>query len=847
MGIFERRVPLSEEQMHEVRQKTLLAGRDVVKDVVGNREILSGTTEEQELQQTVQSFLVKVGERAGQRGFFTKEERADLVVELAEKIEAVLLALQVEDRHRLDSFVSSVPQTVEETLRSFARDISDLEEELARSSEGAEQEELQVTKTELEWFRDGLWQQVKRGDLRMDDRMSSEERQAFAKDVVSLEGKVGVEVVGKSTSELANETAEAMVDEYHRMLVGHLIFMTLEASYSREELQAHLKEVVPEGITIDLDGIWKDVEKDRTENHPKELSKLQIYGRVMKELFSGHTLTATGFSAGTILLGYLAPQMAGQFGDFGRSGKTEDAVEGAGFGMVSSLAQVELSRRLSLFLHGRLYAESGLASKILYAVIQSSPELFSTQDRALVRQYVQDAIESIGALAQQTIEGLGTHLAQTVGLAAASVTRLHNPALFGPVLLAAGINTFIAKRADRFMSEAQHEVRQASAQFTKRFDEAMEVRAKRGGGQSMEREIMERLKLAQDALVNTAAKYQQGGGLVMPLVLLLNAMLMDRGRPDFFADYAEGSMYSMQLSQSIASLTTDVARIGQAIDPIFRLLEITKEFHEGGHVVPELWDVEFVDVHYKKLSLSSLHLTPGEIVTVVGESGSGKSTLLELLYGFTPDRGLVFIDDVKKTDVNMRQYRDGVAVANQFFAVETASFIDNLTGKELPFDASVFTSMVQEYGFESWMREISNAEPSESIESIGQRLILNKDAELSGGELKKFALFSIDYRLRVLPDEVKMILLDEPTSGADPLLKQSVFRMIQRLRTDHPDKTIVIVNHDYALYKYLPEESRILGVDKQSGILIQDETLSEARRNEGAPFLHVFHMEQEVE
>ena len=839
MRIFERRVPLTEGQRKEVGENVVTAGKVELVSVVGEREKMFESKAREELEVAVQEFLARVMERAGRREFFDVAERQELVERLSVKIEAVLHELEEQDKRRLASFVEDEPQSVEATLRSFDEDLARLEGELEAGPDERDAEELRATRDDLRFFRDGLWRQVQLGHMKLEDFMSSEEKQSFVQDVELLGERAGVAQTGKSAAELSVKAAEAMVDEYHRMLAAHKILLALEASYSEEELRAHLEEAVPEGISIDVEGLWREMNVRHEGEKPDELSKLRLYGRIMAELFKDHKLMAAGLSGGTVLLGYLAPQMAGKFGDFGRSGNMGDAVEGAGFGMASALAQVELSRHMSLFLNERLYAESGLASKIMEAVVRSSPDLFTRKDRAMLRQYVTDAVESVGSVAHHTIEGLGTHLAQTIGLAAASVTRLRNPALFGPVVLAAGINTFLAKRADKVVPEAHNDVREASAQLIKRLDEAMEVRATRGGGRTVESEVVARLKDAQNALVTTVAKYQQGGGLVMPLVLLLNAMLMDRSRPDFFADYAEGSMYSMQLSQSLASLTQAVARIGQAVDPIRRLSELTREFHEGGHVMPESWDVEFTDVRYKKLSIPSLRVTPGELVTVVGETGAGKSRMLELLYGFTPDRGLVLIDDVPKSDVAMRAYRDGIAVANQFFATETASFIDNITGADLPYDAEAFTAVVEAYGFEAWMRQVAKADASESLESVGRRLVLNKDAELSGGELKKFSLLSIDYRLRVAPDTVKMILLDEPTSGADNRLKESLFRMIAKWREEYPDKTIVIVNHDPALFPHLPDDSRVLGIEKD-GALSQDETLQSAREHEGSPFHTIF-------
>ncbi|KKW34855.1 MAG: Thiol reductant ABC exporter, CydD subunit, partial [Candidatus Uhrbacteria bacterium GW2011_GWC2_53_7] len=225
--------------------------------------------------------------------------------------------------------------------------------------------------------------------------------------------------------------------------------------------------------------------------------------------------------------------------------------------------------------------------------------------------------------------------------------------------------------------------------------------------------------------------------------------------------------------------------------------------------------------------------------TIVGESGSGKSTLLEMLYGFSPDRGLVLIDEIPKSDVDMRAYREGVAVANQFYAVESASFFENVISEQTPFDKAVFEEVVREHGFESWLRKVSGADDSEPLDTLVRRVVLNRDATLSGGERKRFGMMAIDYRMRVAPDTIKMILLDEPTFGADQMLKPVIFSMIARWREEHPDKTIVVVNHDPAFFDYLSDDSRVLGIEKD-GTLSQNETLASAREHKNRPFHQVF-------
>ena len=228
--------------------------------------------------------------------------------------------------------------------------------------------------------------------------------------------------------------------------------------------------------------------------------------------------------------------------------------------------------------------------------------------------------------------------------------------------------------------------------------------------------------------------------------------------------------------------------------------------------------------------MPELRIAAGDFITVVGESGSGKSTLLKALYGFDPQKGLVEVDGTFASRVDRREYRKGIMISNQFYTVETASIRGNIVTEGLPEDATALDAIVKRGGFDRL---------SEKHGKTPETLILNKDTQLSGGEKKMLSIAAIDYRLAVAPESVKMILLDEPTSGVDHRQKQRVFRTIQRWRREHPTITIVVVNHDPDWFNTLPGESRILGVSSEK-VLTQDESLSEARMHAGRPFHDVF-------
>ena len=407
---------------------------------------------------------------------------------------------------------------------------------------------------------------------------------------------------------------------------------------------------------------------------------------------------------------------------------------------------------------------------------------------------------------------------------------MENPALFGPVVAAVVWNVYVAMKEGNKLSEADYQMRKASTDFLANFDEAAQLRVDRGIERRTALDVHKRLNESKQLLADVTARYRRMGEIVMPLLIVANAALIDKADSDFMAHFVEAATYSSQLSMELTELIKQVTSMQRALKPIVDLVETVNQFRENGEIQPELWDIEMNDVRFGPLSVQNLKITHGDFLTVVGECGSGKSALLKLLYGFSPERGILMIDDNSASKVDKRRYREHIAVSNQFPVVETKSLRENIAIDGLPFQEDVFQKLSSDYGFDDFFTKHAK-KPDE--------LIFNKDVRLSGGEKKLLSFMAIDYRLSVAPETVKMIILDEPTSGIDHRRKKQIFKMIQRWHQEHPDVTIVVVNHDPDWFDDLPDQSRILGIAK-NGKLTQDETLEQARKHSTAPFNDLF-------
>jgi phospholipid/cholesterol/gamma-HCH transport system ATP-binding protein len=176
-----------------------------------------------------------------------------------------------------------------------------------------------------------------------------------------------------------------------------------------------------------------------------------------------------------------------------------------------------------------------------------------------------------------------------------------------------------------------------------------------------------------------------------------------------------------------------------------------------------------------------LRVEKGESVVIIGRSGGGKSILLKHLIGLlTPDEGDVIIDGESIAGMNERQLLEVRRKFGMLF--QGAALFDSLTVAENV--AFVF------------QREGKLTEP-EISKKVDQALDMvdlggtqdKKPAELSGGMRKRVGL------ARAIVYEPEIVLFDEPTTGLDPIVADSIDQLIVRVR-EQLEVTTVAVTHD---------------------------------------------------
>lgn len=176
-----------------------------------------------------------------------------------------------------------------------------------------------------------------------------------------------------------------------------------------------------------------------------------------------------------------------------------------------------------------------------------------------------------------------------------------------------------------------------------------------------------------------------------------------------------------------------------------------------------------------------LKIEPGESVAIIGRSGCGKSILMKHLIGLlSPDEGEVLINGQNIAHLSERALLE---VRRQFgLLFQSAALFDSLTVHE-----NVAFALRRE-------RSLTNGEINRRTEEALERVELpgigeKRPAELSGGMRKRVGL------ARAIVYRPQIILYDEPTTGLDPVVSDSIDQLIRRL-CDQLKATTIVVTHD---------------------------------------------------
>jgi branched-chain amino acid transport system ATP-binding protein len=223
-----------------------------------------------------------------------------------------------------------------------------------------------------------------------------------------------------------------------------------------------------------------------------------------------------------------------------------------------------------------------------------------------------------------------------------------------------------------------------------------------------------------------------------------------------------------------------------------------------------------------------LHVDEHEIVSVIGPNGAGKTTLFNLITGvYPPDAGEIEFAGESLLGLEPHQIV-GRGIARTF---QSLRLFLNMTVKENVMAAAyshthagMFRSILRTPGMRREEREISQL-AEERLSFFGERLTgyrWNQPAySLSYANRRRLEI------ARATATKPRMLLLDEPAAGMNPVETHEITELIARLR-EQGGYTILVIEHDMHVVEGISD--RVIALDH--GVKIAEGSFEQVATNE---------------
>ena len=257
-------------------------------------------------------------------------------------------------------------------------------------------------------------------------------------------------------------------------------------------------------------------------------------------------------------------------------------------------------------------------------------------------------------------------------------------------------------------------------------------------------------------------------------------------------DVPQVTEFAYELNKKGFDIKTDILSVEQGTEAMKELVKTgTVVSLERNAVKRTEAIIEVKNVFYEyspggpfnKVALNGVSLTinKGDFIGIIGHTGSGKSTLLQMLNALVkPTGGEVFVNGKSTTDkaTNLREIRTTVGLVFQY---PEHQLFEETVKKDIAFSPSNMGLSHDE--IEERVRLACE------IAGVDEKWLEKSPFELSGGQKRRVAIAG------VLAMQPKVLVLDEPTAGLDPLSKNKLLARIRRMHDEY-GMTIVLVSHD---------------------------------------------------
>lgn len=215
-------------------------------------------------------------------------------------------------------------------------------------------------------------------------------------------------------------------------------------------------------------------------------------------------------------------------------------------------------------------------------------------------------------------------------------------------------------------------------------------------------------------------------------------------------------------------------------------------------------EIQFEDVSYwygkgtpfEKMAIDqiNLHIPYGQFIALMGETGSGKTTLAQMVNGLIlPDHGRITVGPYQITNKsrNLRLLRSKIGYAFQY-------------PEHQLFEETVYKDIAYGLKQQGIPQDLIPSRVKRAMELVGlsyEEIKGRSPFQLSGGQMRRVALAG------VLATQPKILILDEPTAGLDPIGRMELLRLIKSM---HQEEQITVIYITHHLEEALEYAERIL-------------------------------------
>ena len=286
--------------------------------------------------------------------------------------------------------------------------------------------------------------------------------------------------------------------------------------------------------------------------------------------------------------------------------------------------------------------------------------------------------------------------------------------------------------------------------------------------------------------------------IILVVVLLYGVLIASHsGNPEAVGAIVALSVFVPQAVAPIQDFLQVVAGFKSSWPQVEAVIDVLEAEPEGGpdtgtlDLQPSDRSITFRDVtfayapdHPKVVDGVSHAFAPGKVTAIVARFGTGKSTVLNLIAGLRhPQQGEILIGDKDLRQIKHRSLRENVVKVSQYPLLISDTARENFRLAK----ADVTDAEIEAVCHRTGLWEILAKETPPGGDPLSYPVSREEGIGLSGGQRRIFAV------TRALLLKPNVLLLDEPTTGIDPIGRHEVYETLARACAG---LTVVAVDQD---------------------------------------------------